>query len=292
MAIYIDPPRWPAHGTTFSHMVSDTSYRELHVLASRLGVPERAFDADHYDVPARLYERAVALGAIPVSGRELISLLRTSGLRVPPRERPKYLVPVLMAEWNLLCPREPGLGEELLERWQEGHRHYHNLAHLHEALRAFERLSDAGFTSAAERLVRLALWFHDAVYDGVPGRDEERSAELAEAMIGGALGRDVARLVLLTISHDACESDIEGRALVDSDLAILGASTQRYTRYVQQVRDEYAFVDAEDWNRGRSEVLMGLIRREQIYLTSPGEVAWEAPARANLVNELNTLRVS
>ena len=50
MTVYIDPPRWPAHGTVFSHLISDTSLSELHELARALGVSERAFARDHYDV--------------------------------------------------------------------------------------------------------------------------------------------------------------------------------------------------------------------------------------------------
>ena len=82
MAILIDPPAWPAHGTLWSHLVSDSDYDELHAFAALLGVPRRGFDLDHYDVPVRRYDAVVAAGAQPVSGRELITRLRASGLRV------------------------------------------------------------------------------------------------------------------------------------------------------------------------------------------------------------------
>ncbi|MDN5669473.1 MAG: DUF4031 domain-containing protein, partial [Renibacterium salmoninarum] len=55
MAVYIDPPTWPAHGTYFSHLVSDQSLAELHRMAADAGLTERAFDRDHYDVPLRRY---------------------------------------------------------------------------------------------------------------------------------------------------------------------------------------------------------------------------------------------
>ena len=48
MTVFIDPPMWPAHGRLFSHLISDTSVAELHALARRVGLPERAFDGDHY----------------------------------------------------------------------------------------------------------------------------------------------------------------------------------------------------------------------------------------------------
>ncbi|HMR48130.1 MAG TPA: DUF4031 domain-containing protein [Arachnia sp.] len=82
MAILIDPPVWPAHGTTFSHLVSDSSLEELHAFARAQGVHPRAFDLDHYDVPAQSYDALVAAGAQPVRARELVQRLIASGLRV------------------------------------------------------------------------------------------------------------------------------------------------------------------------------------------------------------------
>jgi uncharacterized protein DUF4031 len=79
--ILIDPPLWPAHGRVWSHLVSDASYPELHAFAARVGLPPRAFERDHYDVPAELYEHAIALGAVPVGCQELLSRLTRAGLR-------------------------------------------------------------------------------------------------------------------------------------------------------------------------------------------------------------------
>ena len=72
MAVYLDPPLWPAHGTHFSHLISDTSLGELHAFAAAAEVPERAFDGDHYDVPERRYDSLVAAGASPVEARVLV----------------------------------------------------------------------------------------------------------------------------------------------------------------------------------------------------------------------------
>ncbi|MFG6197430.1 DUF4031 domain-containing protein [Nonomuraea sp. JJY05] len=82
MTVLIDPPNWPGpRGLMWSHLVSDRSLEELHDFASRLGVPERAFDRDHYDVPETVHARAVELGAEAVSSRELLLRLVASGLR-------------------------------------------------------------------------------------------------------------------------------------------------------------------------------------------------------------------
>jgi muramoyltetrapeptide carboxypeptidase len=79
--LYIDPPAWPAHGRLWSHLISDTSLAELHEFAAANGVPRRGFERDHYDVPAEMHDALVAAGAAPVSSREIVRMLRSSGLR-------------------------------------------------------------------------------------------------------------------------------------------------------------------------------------------------------------------
>lgn len=83
MTVYIDPPAWPGHGRMWSHLVSDTSYDELHAFASAIGCPRRAFDQDHYDLPAERYASAVRHGAVEVGSKELLLRLKSSGLRRP-----------------------------------------------------------------------------------------------------------------------------------------------------------------------------------------------------------------
>jgi len=83
--ILIDPPNAPGHGRLWSHLASDTSYDELHVFARAVGIPERGFDRDHYDVPSDRYDDVVVAGAVPVTSRELIVRLRAAGLRRPKR---------------------------------------------------------------------------------------------------------------------------------------------------------------------------------------------------------------
>jgi hypothetical protein len=85
--ILIDEPVWPAHGTVWSHLVSDSSLDELHAFAREAGIPERGFDHDHYDVPERRYDDLIEQGAVPVSGKELFRRLQASGLRVKQRNK-------------------------------------------------------------------------------------------------------------------------------------------------------------------------------------------------------------
>lgn len=81
MAILIDPPSWPARGRLWSHLVSDTSWEELHTFAAAHGIPRRGFERDHYDVPAEVYDDLVAAGAEPVSAHEIVRRLHQGGTR-------------------------------------------------------------------------------------------------------------------------------------------------------------------------------------------------------------------
>jgi hypothetical protein len=83
VALLIDTPVWPWRGRRWSHLVSDTDYDELHAfVAEHLGMPRRAFQGDHYDVPEELYAVAVAAGAEAVGCRELLQRLLAAGLRL------------------------------------------------------------------------------------------------------------------------------------------------------------------------------------------------------------------
>ncbi|WP_028660551.1 DUF4031 domain-containing protein [Nocardioides insulae] len=84
--LLIDPPLVPWRGRLWSHLASDTSYQELHDFAREVGLPERGFDRDHYDVPSEWYDAVVAAGATPTSSRDLVARLIAADLRR--RKRP------------------------------------------------------------------------------------------------------------------------------------------------------------------------------------------------------------
>jgi hypothetical protein len=84
MAILVDDAIWPWRGRLWAHLVSDTSIDELHAFAERLGIPQRAFQGDHYDVTDELRDCAIAEGARAVTSRDVVRALRAAGLRKHP----------------------------------------------------------------------------------------------------------------------------------------------------------------------------------------------------------------
>ena len=87
MPILVDDAVWSWRGRHWAHLVSDHDIGELRDFAARLGLDDRLFQGDHYDIPEDLRDAAVAAGASPVSSRELVRRLRASGLRLTPARR-------------------------------------------------------------------------------------------------------------------------------------------------------------------------------------------------------------
>ncbi|MBB6348655.1 HD domain-containing protein [Nonomuraea muscovyensis] len=199
----------------------------------------------------------------------------------------------MQTRWLALAGRSPAaaaLGAELVARWSEPHRRYHTLDHLAAVLAAIDRLEAEAADPVA---VRLAAWFHDAVYDGRPGWDEERSAWLALARlprcgVPAARVAAVARLVRLTAAHDRlAPGDADGAVLCDADLSVLGGDG--YGDYAARVREEYAHVPGDLFRQGRAGVLRRLLATPRLYRTPRAYELWETRARANMSAELAAL---
>ncbi|MFI6923339.1 metal-dependent phosphohydrolase [Nonomuraea spiralis] len=209
------------------------------------------------------------------------------------RPPPDALVSRLAGDWLALAGGSPAAraaGAELIARWAEPHRRYHTLHHLAAVLAAVDDLAGEAADPAA---VRLAAWFHDAVYDGRPGWDEERSAQLVQARLprcGVSPGRvaTAARLVRLTAAHDTVAGDDrDGAVLCDADLAVLGRPG--YDAYAADIRREYAHVPDDLFRLGRSQVLRRLLAAPRLYRTDRARELWEERARANMNAELARL---
>jgi len=87
VTVLIDEPRWWHRGRKWCHLVSDESLDELHDFVAAFGIPRRAFQGDHYDIPEEYRAAIVAAGAIEVESRELVRRLRAAGLRLSPAQR-------------------------------------------------------------------------------------------------------------------------------------------------------------------------------------------------------------
>lgn len=184
------------------------------------------------------------------------------------------------------------LRDTLLAAYAGPGRGYHDVRHLAEVLSRLDELA-AGGEELELDLVRLAAWFHDAVYDG-GADDETRSAIWAEEALPiqgltAAEVAEVARLVRLTEHHRPTDDDPSGCALSDADLAILAADPDRYEEYVAGVRQEYLSVPDDQFRQGRAAVLRDLAAKPRIFHTRYACEHWEDAARVNVERELSGL---
>jgi predicted metal-dependent HD superfamily phosphohydrolase len=179
----------------------------------------------------------------------------------------------------------------LVEAWSEPHRRYHDLAHLAAVLGIVGELAGA---AADPDAVRLAAWYHDAVYDPRRDDNEQRSAARARAGLRGLVDparvAEVERLVLLTAGHDPQPGDADGAVLCDADLAVLASPPDAYAGYASAVREEYRHLPDEAFAAGRAAVLEQLLALPALYRLPAVAERWTARARANMTAELSLLR--
>ncbi|MEJ2158265.1 MAG: hypothetical protein P8X96_23305 [Desulfobacteraceae bacterium] len=187
------------------------------------------------------------------------------------------------------CNLESGL-DELVGRYAESHRHYHNLDHISGCLDAFDRIAGR---LADPFAIETAIWFHDVVYDPKSGKNEERSAAYANAFLASA-GVDpaniseIGRLIRLT-RHPSNPVTDDEKYLIDIDLSTLGAEREQYDRYEEMIRKEYAYVPNLLYKKGRRELLKAFLNCKPIYRTLYFRERLEVQARSNIERALKKL---
>jgi RimJ/RimL family protein N-acetyltransferase len=115
--ILVDDCRWPHRDRLWCHMISDTTFDELHSFARELGIPRIAFQGDHYDLHEEARQAAIDGGATPVPSREIVRALRASSLRRGPALQHRGLQGVVhLPAPSLVTPRL------VLRQWRPGER--------------------------------------------------------------------------------------------------------------------------------------------------------------------------
>lgn len=214
----------------------------------------------------------------------------------------------LLSSWSRACAeagttaspeRVRHVGEALLARWCDPARRFHDVRHLADVLNRVDELAEETHEPA---LVRLAAWYHGAIFDAETkatyeargGENETASAVLAhtqlmELGIPERAAHRVAQLVTALLRHAPDPTDFDCSVLCDADLGMLAAEPQRYKAYLADVREEYRHIPARDFVRARVAILSRLLKRRALF-SSPLGAAWEDAARQNVQAELVRLR--
>lgn len=198
----------------------------------------------------------------------------------------------LMARLGLESATSITWYEKLYKAYTGPGRHYHNLAHIEGLLTYIDQYEAQLKDTDA---LRLAVWFHDAVYQIFKNNNELQSADMAYQALQ-ELGFDKNRTTTIhrwiaatDHRHPATEGDTDLAFLLDIDLATLAAGCETYKTYTQQVRQEYSVFPTFLYNRGRRKVLQQFLSKASIYQTPWLRDIWETPARENLQWELDNL---
>ena len=185
--------------------------------------------------------------------------------------------------------------QDLIKRYSEEHRAYHNLNHIFQCYRElYKNYTYALWLAEDPELLQLALWYHDAIYDTHAKDNEMQSSKLATDSLGSILGTDkttkLQNLIMAT-KHTSLPVTLDEKILVDVDLSILGQEPDLFDKYETQIREEYHWVPDDIFKSKRQEILQNFLDRPQIYL-SEAFLRLEIMARSNLTRSLAKLIVN
>ncbi|MDO5726335.1 MAG: hypothetical protein Q4Q03_00245 [Bowdeniella nasicola] len=187
---------------------------------------------------------------------------------------------------------------DLIARWQEPQRYFHNLTHLIDIL---QRVDTLAAETHHPDCVRLAAWYHGAIFDTsnirhykqAAGKDETGSADLARTQLTNLAvpAAEVSRIcdIITTLAGHSCSDNIDAQALCDADLGSLAVEPQKYRTYRENVRREYEHVPLLDYLEARTAIIERFLARPHIF-TTPMATQWEDAARENLAAELQRLQ--
>lgn len=179
----------------------------------------------------------------------------------------------------------------ICKEYQSEKRIYHNLEHIEKLLNFIENYEKE---IQDEKGLKLAVWFHDVIYNTQAKDNEEQSADYAKNYLekldfSKETVEHVVALIMSTKKHETIENDIDSGILLDGDLAILGSNEKEYDKYATKIREEYAWVLDKEYKEGRIKVLKKFLERPKIYFTEKAEKELEQQARINIEREIKQL---
>jgi predicted metal-dependent HD superfamily phosphohydrolase len=176
------------------------------------------------------------------------------------------------------------IGVDFALAYDEPHRHYHTQQHLKECMVLLDKFEDK-FSRPAE--VKLALYFHDIIYDPKSNTNEIESAARAVNFLRSINAPDTLQqrihdLVMMTATHTPPFMDYDAYLMKDIDLAILGSGPDRFKEYQAQIRKEFKHVDTHAFIQARNEFLKKFLDYDTIFNTRYFRGHYEVTARKNI----------
>ncbi len=179
----------------------------------------------------------------------------------------------------------------ICQHHSEKHRHYHTLVHLAALFTDLDSIED--LSTEQRSVLDFSVWYHDIIYQPGAKDNEAKSAELAVAALTtlaapGDLIQRVRDTIIATAKHEPNDDEI-AQLFLDADMAILGAPSERYRQYTEEVQREFKRIPTFLYRRGRKGFLKQTLEQEKIFVTDFFHARYEAQARENMVWEISTL---
>ena len=178
---------------------------------------------------------------------------------------------------------------DILNRYSEPHRKYHNVEHIKHCLSEFETVKHL---ASDANVLELAIWYHDAVYDINADNNEELSAALAKDVMNGfSLPTNVVEKVgeiIIATKHDETPTDYDTKLMLDIDISNIGQADE-FEKDNKLIREEYSSVSDNLFANGRSNILKSFLNRPNIYLTDFFQKKYEDSARKNIASSIKKL---
>lgn len=202
----------------------------------------------------------------------------------------------MISEWLTTCAALGHLGTpmyylRLKKQYNDPTRHYHTWNHIEYCFKALKKYfpKERGLAD-----VKMALFFHDVVYDAMANDNEERSAEQFEQYarargIDGFVANTISQMILATKTHEVHKSLAPRNEyiMLDIDMSIFVADQYDYLKYAKNVWKEYRAYGLDAYVQGRLAFLkkldpQGIFYTPELKLLS-GRIA------TNIQNEVDNL---
>jgi len=178
------------------------------------------------------------------------------------------------------------------------HRVYHGKNHIETCWQFLHQLNREFSIE-----MKLAIMFHDIVYDPLAKDNEEKSVEVYRDFAdmthasNFVISKDVEYFIMGTKhnkdAYEMAQNDEDLAYVMDVDIAVLGAPLRFYEEYMIGVRKEYltSGVSEKDYNKGRYKFLDSMLKLDNIFHTEEvRKLMGESNARKNIKYEISLLK--
>jgi len=181
--------------------------------------------------------------------------------------------------------------QALINAYNESQRYYHTLGHINHCLDQFDQVSHLLKQPDA---VELSIWYHDIIYHPGAADNEQRSADTFKQQTDSLFPLEFCNVIyaqIMATLHDQSEIlDHDTRYLVDIDLSGFALPWPEFIQDGENIRHEMKSQTDAVFDAKQKSFYLYLLDRPRIYLSEYFFDKYEAKARQNIKDKLETLK--